>query len=419
MSKESRRETVTCERWRIHGERYIAGIEVILFSMRRGIWLVLAAFGASTVVLQPALSYADKLSDAKKKAQDLQQQEKSTQAKISQLKSQEQTLQQQIQDLEDKIQSLQVSIAKTQADIDKRTAEINQLKEKIEETQKQIDEQYGVLADRVRVMYEAGQASYLDVLFSSTSFSDLLDRLELLERIAKQDKAVLEDIRAKKQQLDAEQQQLNAQLAQLQSQRQVLTQQKQQQEQAQQSQQKLLAQVHAQRVSEESQLNSENAALKSLQKLIAQLEAEQGGYTGPAGGWTWPVPGYRTISSGYGWRNWSDGSREFHNGIDIPAPLGTPIVAATSGKVLYAGPASGFGDWIVIQSSGGLLEIYGHMYAYQIKVQPGQVVHTGQTIAAVGSNGFSTGPHLHFTIATGFDSSGFPVSVDPTKYVGR
>jgi len=58
------------------------------------------------------------------------------------------------------------------------------------------------------------------------------------------------------------------------------------------------------------------------------------------------------------------------------------------------------------------------MYAYEIKVSPGQIVRTGQQIAGVGSNGFSTGPHLHFTIATGFDSSGFPISVPPTNYVG-
>ncbi|MCL6593127.1 MAG: peptidoglycan DD-metalloendopeptidase family protein, partial [Alicyclobacillus sp.] len=236
--------------------------------------------------------------------------------------------------------------------------------------------------------------------------------------IADQDKKVLDGIRTDKQKLDNQQQTLSVQLAQVQKANQMLQQEKAQQVQQQQTQQQLLAQVHDQRLTEEAALRSENAAMQNLQSLIEQLEAEQGGYNGPAGGWTWPVPGHRSISSGYGWRQWSDGSREFHNGIDIPAPLGTPIVAATSGKVLYAGPASGFGDWIVIQSSGGLLEVYGHMYDYEIKVHPGDVVKTGQVIAGVGSNGFSTGPHLHFSVATGFDSSGYLITVDPSKYVG-
>lgn len=179
----------------------------------------------------------------------------------------------------------------------------------------------------------------------------------------------------------------------------------------------LLGQVHDAKLSQESDLNSENTAMDNLKTLIQQLESQEGGYTGPTSGWTWPVPGYTNITSPYGWRTWPDGTREFHNGIDIGAPIGTKMVSVTDGKVLYAGPASGFGDWIVIESAGGLLEIYGHMYAYEILVSPGEIVHEGQQIAAVGNNGESTGPHLHITIATGFDANGFPISIDPMKYL--
>ena len=88
-----------------------------------------------------------------------------------------------------------------------------------------------------------------------------------------------------------------------------------------------------------------------------------------------------------------------HWGIDLAAPLGTPIFAAADGVVLRAGPASGYGNAVYIQDSDGNVEIYGHMRYYD--VQAGDVVSAGDEIAKVGSQGQSTGPHLHFEIHVG------------------
>lgn len=385
---------------------------------RKALLSLLSAVTVATVIVAPVVSYADKLSDAQSQLDSLQGKSGQTKTTISNLKAQEASLRQQITDIQTQIEQLQTSITNTQADVERRQAEIDKLKQEIVQTQKQIDEQYQFLQQRVRLMYEAGQSTYLQVLFSSTSFSDLMDRIQLLSIIAEQDNKVLNDIRDSKNTLDGQKQQMTSDFAQVQASLKKLQSQQSQQESAQTHENSLLGQVHDKRLSQESELKGENAAMANLRSLIQQLQDSQNNYTGPSGGWTWPVPGHHSVSSGYGWRTWSDGSREFHNGIDIPAPIGTPMVAATSGRVLLAGPATGFGDWIVIESSGGLLEIYGHMYAYEIKVHPGQVVHTGDTIAAVGSNGESTGPHLHFTVATGFDSAGYAVSVNPTKYVG-
>src|SRR5690349_11503226 len=89
----------------------------------------------------------------------------------------------------------------------------------------------------------------------------------------------------------------------------------------------------------------------------------------------------------------------FHYGIDLAAPLGTPIYAATDGVVLRAGPATGFGNAVYIEDTDGNVEVYGHMKYYNVKA--GQVVHAGDQIAKVGSEGESTGPHLHFQIDKG------------------
>jgi hypothetical protein len=90
---------------------------------------------------------------------------------------------------------------------------------------------------------------------------------------------------------------------------------------------------------------------------------------------------------------------QMHYGIDLAAPLGTPIYAATDGVVLRAGPASGYGNAVYIQDADGNVQVYGHMRYYY--VHAGEVVHAGDLIAKVGSQGESTGPHLHFQLDRG------------------
>ncbi|MFW0785336.1 M23 family metallopeptidase [Gordonia sp. CPCC 206044] len=88
----------------------------------------------------------------------------------------------------------------------------------------------------------------------------------------------------------------------------------------------------------------------------------------------------------------------FHGGIDLAAPLGTPIHAATDGVVLEAGPASGYGNWVQVRADDGTVTMYGHMASSGVLVQKGQHVTAGDVIALVGSEGFSTGPHCHFEV---------------------
>ncbi len=87
-----------------------------------------------------------------------------------------------------------------------------------------------------------------------------------------------------------------------------------------------------------------------------------------------------------------------HPGVDMAAPFGTPIYAAAEGDVLYWGPAQGFGNWIVLQHPGGIQTVYGHMRSDELLVGPTAHVKAGQLIARVGTEGESTGPHLHFEV---------------------
>ena len=98
-----------------------------------------------------------------------------------------------------------------------------------------------------------------------------------------------------------------------------------------------------------------------------------------------------------------------HQGIDIAAPTGTPIVAPDAGVVLEAGPASGYGNVIYLQHENGDVTVYGHMS--EMLVEAGQIVEGGEVIAEVGNEGFSTGPHLHFEVHVG-GRNGEPIDPD-------
>ena len=105
---------------------------------------------------------------------------------------------------------------------------------------------------------------------------------------------------------------------------------------------------------------------------------------------------------------------QMHYGLDMAAPLGTPIYSAVDGVVIRAGSASGFGNAVYIQDADGDVHIYGHMRYYD--VEAGDIVHAGDEIAQVGNEGYSTGPHLHYEIHSGGED-GRPI--DPQAYLAE
>lgn len=118
--------------------------------------------------------------------------------------------------------------------------------------------------------------------------------------------------------------------------------------------------------------------------------------------WQWPLPGYGRITSDFGWRV-LDGEREKHQGIDVAAPPGTPVIAARSGRVIQAhlDETYGWGWTVVIQHPDGWQTRYAHLS--RISVEAGQLVRQGERVGAVGSTGRVTGPHLHFGLYRNWD----------------
>ena len=109
----------------------------------------------------------------------------------------------------------------------------------------------------------------------------------------------------------------------------------------------------------------------------------------------WPCSGY--ISSNYGYRIAPfAGTRQFHSGLDIGSPMGSPVKAAMAGRVTQVGYDDSFGNFILVSHHSGYRTFYAHLSATRVK--PGAYVATGERIGDIGSTGLSTGPHLHFTV---------------------
>ena len=145
-----------------------------------------------------------------------------------------------------------------------------------------------------------------------------------------------------------------------------------------------------------AQLEKEEDELEAeISKIASQSVVNQDTQIISSG--SWPVPGHFTISSSYGYRiHPIFNTNKAHTGIDIPAPTGTPAVSIDSGKVIFSGVQSGYGNTVMIQHDDGKVTLYAHNS--ELLVSVGQRVQKGQVVSKIGSTGNSTGPHLHFEV---------------------
>ncbi len=144
---------------------------------------------------------------------------------------------------------------------------------------------------------------------------------------------------------------------------------------------------------------------KTVEKSLERVPAPNRAAPAPA-----PNPG--VVSSSFGPRTDPlDGAREFHKGVDIAAPAGTPVKAAAPGKVIASGWVNGYGNMVEVDHGGGLVTRYAHNERNLVAV--GETIQAGQPIALVGSTGRSTGAHVHFEVRR----LGKPV--DPAELVGN
>jgi len=337
-------------------------------------------------------------------------------APLEQLRQQQETIEKQQQELESEqnrlrnleqeaaqqLDGLQDSITITDLKIEDTEFQIAQAQERL----KRLENQLGVAQEdyetvriaavrRLQFMQRQKDAEGWAVLLKSENLNEFLERRYLLRKVYQADSDVMAEVQAKADLIVRQQQGVEAQKNSIALLRQQLLARRDQFEAQAGQQNQLIARLKENR----SALEAAQAQLvrdsESLANLIRQRVAAASGIVLGTGQMSFPTAGQ--ITSRFGSRVHPVlGYRRFHAGVDFGASYGTGIVAADSGKVIFSGWYGGYGNSVIIDHGGGLTTLYAH--ASRLNVREGQSVSKGQSIAAVGSTGLSTGPHLHFEV---------------------
>ena len=315
-------------------------------------------------------------------------------------------------DLNNYITQLDGQLTDIQANIDSLTEEISEKEQQIETTTAELEEaeaiqqaQYEAMKKRIKFMYERGDTLYLELLIQSGSFAEMLNKAEYIEMLSAYDRQKLNEYIATTELIKLTKEALEEEKA-------TLDEAKAAKEEEEASLQDLIdtkanelsavksdiSDKEAAIKAYEDEIKAENDAIAALEREVAaDKEALYSRYKYDGGMFTWPAPNYTRISDNYGMRMHPTlGVEKMHNGIDLAAPSGSPILAAYNGTVVAADYNSTMGNYIMINHGGGLYTIYMHCSA--LYVSKGTDVTSGTKIGAVGSTGRSTGPHLHFGV---------------------
>lgn len=307
------------------------------------------------------------------------------------------------------IEELSDQITTVQSEINTLDSELSKLETSIKEKEKELLEKKELLEDRMVAMYMAGDTTYLDVLLSG-GFVDFVSNYYLVSQIVQYDSNLIDEVDKIKTSLEEDKAQVEAKKQEKvtkQSSLKTLKSQKQSKVDSLTTEQKDL----------QSKVDAWDSKMKELQEAERRAAAAAAGsgnsnYQYNGGPLQWPVPSSKRITSNYGYRlHPIYKTYKLHSGIDIGASSGSSIVAAESGTVLLAsyGYNGGYGNYIIINHGNGLTTRYAHCSSLSVSV--GQSVTKGQVIAAVGSTGDSTGPHLHFEVRLN------GTSYDPLNYL--
>lgn len=376
--------------------------------------LVAGFFGKSVLT-----AHAEELTNSviKQKEQEIseaKEEKKQLQSGLSDVKKMKEQLEKSKSDLATYVEELDANLSSIQEKINElntliaeKEDEITVKTEELEEAQRVQQEQYEAMKTRIKFMYERGDTLYLEMLFTSESFGDMLNKAEYIQMLSSYDRKLLEEYVAQaeyvalcKESLEEEKGVLDEAKAAVEAEEAALNE-LISTKQSEMYQMSADIQNKEQAIKEyEAEIAEQNETIKALEAIVAEerkkLAAEQGRkYDG--GVFAWPAPSYTRISDDYGNRTHPIlGTQQFHNGIDMAAPGGSPILAAYDGKVVAAAYSSSMGNYIMIDHGDSLYTIY--MHASALYVSKGQEVSRGDKIAAVGSTGRSTGNHLHFSV---------------------
>ena len=323
---------------------------------------------------------------------------KNKQQELNESRAKEKSLGDQVNSLEQQINSKQSDIDELEASISEAQAKLETLEEELAAAEEKVNTQNENLNARLRNMYKNGSVGFIDVLMDSGSFSEFLNNLSLVEKVYTSDQDVLEELQKAYDEIDAKKKEIETLQAELSESKATMEEQKSSLEADKASVEKKKSEIAADSAETQRELDKLEADAQALTSSIRNSGSSSSSSKYNGGIMAWPVPSCHTVSSGYGGRiHPTTGKDKFHGGLDIPGSYGSAIVAANSGKVIWAGNrGDSYGNYVIIDHGGGVSTLYGH--SSKVLVSTGQRVSRGQRIANVGSTGRSTGPHCHFEV---------------------
>lgn len=362
-------------------------------------------------------AHATSITDLEGQKEDLEGKKQEAQAIVDKMDSEKDNILAAIQELDNQVAELNIQIN----DLETQKTELNDAiaitEKQLSEAEKKEQEQYEAMKLRIQYTYENDDYSYLDVVFTSSDISSMVNQEEYGAQVYDYDSKMLNDLIDIKQEISDTNDLLNSQLEEVQVIEEQLTEDRDA--------------VQIMIEGKETQISNYNASIDGYNAQIAQYQADMDSidaqiaaimeerrkaeaaaavqgldvpiyYTG--GNFQWPVSSGGVITSTFGPR-WGT----FHQGLDIACPMGTPILAGESGTVIASYYSSSAGEYIVIDHGNGVATEY--MHNSQRLVSVGDYVSRGQVIAYSGSTGYSTGPHCHFGVRIN------GTRVDPQPYL--
>jgi murein DD-endopeptidase MepM/ murein hydrolase activator NlpD len=379
------------------------------------VWLrsVLAAcliFSLLTLAI-PALAEPS-VDELRQQQQQIQQQRSTLNDQRDRLQTQEKSAQQTLGGLRNRIKATAAEITATERKLKAANQKLEQVKAALAKAEQHYQEMQGAMVARLRFLQRQQVGYGWSVLLESRSFNEFLDRRYQLRRVYQADRQLLQDLRTQADEIEQRRTTVEEQKNQITLLRQQFLAQKAEFEAQAQEQQENINRLRRDRKAleaAEAQLTKDS---DSIADLIQQRLAEQARRQGipSVGNGQLSIPCDAPLTSGFGPRVHPIlGYSRFHSGIDFGADYGTPIRAAEAGVVIFAGWYGGYGQTVIIDHGNAMSTLYAH--SSELYVTEGEPVQRDQVIAAVGSTGLSTGPHLHFEVRF----SGEPV--DPMEYL--
>lgn len=402
---------------------------VMLLSLVSGALIMMANAASSAEILKDLEKLRSERNDIQKREKELLQSIEANQQKTKSLVTQKAELDQQmeigrqtINNLNLQIQQYNLLIAEKQTELEGSLA-----------AEQELLEQYRT---RIRSMEETGTISYWSILFQANSFSDLLDRLDMIHEITKSDQLMLEKLAEATAQVQSEREELEAQRIELEETEQQLAEEQAAMEEKRAESDKLILQMASEAAILSGEFKIAEAMEEEIRAQIKKTETEYynalsreeaariaelnkrnnnkvssnaAGATS-TGGFFFPLAWSNGVTSAYGQRvHPIYGYNGFHYGVDLGAGMNTAIYATKSGTVTASTYGEANGYYVTINHGDGYSSLYAHMVSNEVSV--GDYVKQGDLIGHVGTSGWSNGPHLHFEIL--YNGS----NVNPMNYI--